>query len=290
MSNYVSYVWRKGFIMDKDNTATQEGMVAFMDILGYTSFLQNNEPEVAAQTVLNNLLNAPKSVDDFFDKAIETVGGTNASEGAKFIKNQVDRQKWLIFSDTILVTSAYEPTDSAIEKAFGWSLFLQSLRMLYRHLFENGLPIRGGVCHGRFFIKNTCFAGRSIISAYQLANRLELSAIALDESAIEEVTKIDKEAHSMMLPIHSVKYLVPTKNQTYEKMHVLLPSTNLQPTLDVSDVRQLVAESFWKHSKDLGPGVLTKLDNTELFFRHVKMTNPKVFVGNKKLTPKPREA
>ena len=132
--------------------------------------LQNNEPEDAAEIVLDHLLKAPESVHSLYEKIFD--GSTNdALKNA--VKDELARWRWLIFSDTILIANAYESDDSEVARGARWVPFLYALSMLYRHLFENGLPIRGGVCYGRFLIKESCFAGRSIIAAYQLANNLE---------------------------------------------------------------------------------------------------------------------
>jgi hypothetical protein len=50
----------------------------------------------------------------------------------------------------------------------------------------------------------------------------------------------------------------------------------LAPTSPVSnpDIKQAVAECFWKHKKDMDPEAVEKMENTELFFRFLRMTKP----------------
>jgi hypothetical protein len=182
-------------------------MVAFLDILGYSNFLQNNEPEQAATIVRDCLLNAPTNIKNVVEK-IDTKNSAREP-----IKKAVDRFKWLIFSDTILVTNSYAPKDSDKTKAFSWIIFLAVLGILYRKLFNDGLPIRGGVCYGNYFVEENCFAGRSIIAAYRLSNSLNLAGITLDHSSMEELNIIKARSYYPKLADSLlVNYLVPMKN------------------------------------------------------------------------------
>jgi hypothetical protein len=247
-------------------------MVAFLDILGYSSFLQNNEPEEAAKTVRDHLLNAPDNTKKVFEKVYKDPTATA-------VKKHVDSFRWLIFSDTILLTNSYKPEDPQNTKALRWAVFLMTLAILYRNLFRNGLPIRGGVSYGKYFVEEHCFAGRSIIGAYELSNSLNLAGIAIDAHVVKEaletveITKHYPKVTAGLL----LEYLVPLKNQEPRSMHVLSPIFPVTPRLELSDIRQGVAECFWKHKKDLRPEVVEKMHNTELFFRFAKMTNPKMF-------------
>lgn len=265
---------KKGGYLLETEIRTEEGIVAFLDILGYSSFLQNNEPEEAAKTVRDHLLNAPENTKKVFEKVYKEPTATA-------VKKHVDRFRWLIFSDTILLTNSYKPEDSQTAKALRWTVFLMTLAVLYRNLFRNGLPIRGGVFYGKYFVEEHCFAGRSIIGAYELANSLNLAGIALDVRAVKEavetleITKHYPKVTAKLL----LEYLVPLKNQEPRSMHVLSPIFPLTPPLHLSDIRQGVAECFWKHKKDLRPEVVEKMDNTEFLFRFAKMTNPKMFEG-----------
>jgi len=257
--------------MDTD-IKPEEGMVAFLDILGYTSFLINNEPEEAAETILPHLLGAPENVDKFYESTFKE------SEHKPTIKDHVNHIKWMIFSDTILLTNAYEPGDSEKDKASRWYYFLITLIILYRQLFDNGLPVRGGVSHGKFLVvQGRCFAGRSIIAAFQLANNLDLAAVALDQSVRKELEKIKGAPNISGINLLVLDYLVATKSQPPQKMDVLIPTMPKLGPLDFSDIRQVVAESFWKNKKDLGPDVISKLENTELFFRFARMRKPNLF-------------
>ena len=76
---------------------TKKGIVALLDILGYQSFLENNEPSTAVDEVLKALIDAPtytkNHLKDVFAKHEEIV-------------HMVDSMQPLIFSDSILLTLA----------------------------------------------------------------------------------------------------------------------------------------------------------------------------------------
>jgi hypothetical protein len=54
-------------------------------------------------------------------------------------------------------------------------------------MFEQGLPVKGAIDCGQFFVKDHCFAGKTIVNAYHLANNLELSGCVLTPYASDQV-------------------------------------------------------------------------------------------------------
>jgi hypothetical protein len=254
----------------------QIGVIGFFDILGYASFLENNKPEQAAEIVLGQLLNLKDAVSSLQKHIFET------DELVEAYREGISRMKWLVFSDTVLLALPYDPEADEKGKAFSWLLFLMNAVMLYRHMFDNGLPIRGTVSFGSFFIKGTCFAGRPIIEAYRAAQRMDLSCIALADSASAEMSALRARDHIDLIDSLAVEYLVPLKDSKEARLQVIPPSHARLPKLPHSDLRQAVAECFWCHNKDLSPHSLRKLDNTELFFRFFKMRWPGIFSGEPK--------
>jgi len=259
--------------MTQDTPKVESGIIAFLDILGYANFLENNEPEEAAKVILNILLTAPDKM-----RALNVKIYNEDIEIKTHVEEQLKRFKWLIFSDSILVAFPYTRTATDDTKAHEWMYFLLFISTLYRHLFDNGLPIRGAVTFGNFFIKGQCFAGRTIINAYKMASTLDLAAIALDKQASDELLGLMKKSNMNTAMECVTEYAIPLKDGTSPKRLVVIPSFPLMPTLTVDDLRQVVAESFWKHKKDLTPSVMTKLNNTEMFFRYFKMKSPILFI------------
>jgi hypothetical protein len=215
---------------------SEQGMVAFLDILGYSNFLENNEPEQAANTVLQTLLDLPKTI---LDLELTIMKHTETKDD---IAAHLKKFKWAIFSDTIVLTNAYMANDSTITKGERWIMFMLNLTTVFSHLFVHGLPVRGAVCFGDYFVTQQCFAGRPIVKAHRLATRLDLAAIVFDDSAKHELQKSSEadESIARAMEIISLDYLIPMKNDPHEKMRVLMPSLPALPGMKTSDFRQFV--------------------------------------------------
>ncbi|MDW7761502.1 MAG: hypothetical protein SCM96_12830 [Acidobacteriota bacterium] len=254
---------------------TQHGVVAFLDILGYANFLENNEPEVAAQTVLDFLTTVPKRTIDTLLDILST------KSTRKEIEQQLGDLKWLVFSDSILLTCPYPNDADPKQKSLSWLMSFFSLIITCRHLLDSGLPVRGGVSCGKFFVKEYCFAGRCIVAAHALASSLDLAAVALDDSAKKELDNLKARKYFNIIGKITIPYLVPLKGGASVK-RIVLPPSFPQIRFDNPDLRQVVAESFWRHNKDVPPSVLGKLYNTEMFLRFMKTQFPKMFESKAK--------
>lgn len=251
---------------------SQKGIVAFLDILGYANFLQNNEPDNAAFKVLSTLNTVPDSVAEILKSYL------NRERNRGRVFKVVDEMKWLIFSDTIVLALPYN-TDKDDEMSFKWAVAGVSLIILYKHFFDYGLPLRGCVSFGDFLVLKNCFAGRPLIKAYQESNLMDISIIVFDECAVEEAKRLANSKFKGTLSSLQVDYLVPLKNGTGKKYKVLPPGFTQNPYQ--GDIRQIVTECFIKHGKDLVPGSISKLNHTELFLRYMKSRRSGLFIENK---------
>ena len=268
----------------KSGLEIKKGIVGFFDILGYTAFLKNNSAEDGIREVFEIIVNAEKNcVNKFkhlFGKTVE-VDEQFEDELWAFIDNDTN---WLIFSDTILLTLAYNNEDSIREKYNKWMLFMWLSVYLNMDLLLSGLPLRGAIAFGNYAIRENCFAGQPIVDAYELTQELDLSASVFTESAenesdkiyssVEEVlTSANAESSPSLMREFFTDYLVPLKNKESSKLRTLdyLKFTSPKYTNDeMKDVRQFVLEQFWKHDKDIPESAQSKVDNTEQFLRFLK--------------------
>ena len=256
-----------------DPTQRQQGIIGFFDILGYSSFLENNEPEDAAKTVLATLLDLQKQVIELHKEQFPAPNGC-------VVTRTMDEIKCLVFSDTILLALPSPHNLKDEFRTFHWILFLNHSILLYRHLFCSGLPIRGTITYGDFLIKETCFAGRPIIDAYRLTQRLDLAAVVISDEAKSQMSKIDDPKLKEALQVLSLEYLVPLNDGDVVRLNTLQPCTpQMKFSLKSIDIRQQVVECFWAHRKDIAPATLNKLNNTETFLRFVRMRFSGLFDG-----------
>jgi hypothetical protein len=244
---------------------TQNGLIGFFDILGYQNLLEKNEPEDIADKVIPILENikstVPEKMKEFtklFDEN-EPIVSPIEKEGLDEI---VDSIKWLIFSDTILLSMPVENLEDKNNEII-CVLFLATCNILQKSMFKEGLPLRGVINFGKFYIKGTYFAGRPIVEAYQLCNSLELSACVLSNRIGESIKSNIEMSMSSLSEIFFYYYLVPTK--TGHKLMYTLAGQG-----DEGDIKKQVLSSFWGHNKDIDTSARLKAENTEQWLNFVK--------------------
>ncbi len=243
----------------------QNGLIGYFDILGYQAFLENNPPERAANQILASLLTIEKEVP-------EVVVSFFSEKWRKQIEPIAKQIASLVFSDTILLTLETSDGDDG-QAPMRVGIFLIACSVLWHKMFSFGLPVRGVIHRGSFVMQKGCFAGRSIIEAYRRTAQLNCSASAVTPEFVKWACKdiISKKGNALergwILP-----YSIPLRSGQYEKGHILnLSFGHSNEPIFEGDIRQLVHESFFKHGKDLEPGVDVKMDNTERLLRFVKM-------------------
>ena len=259
------------------------GLVALFDILGYQQMLLANDVASTARIVVDVLGEVPNHVvsELFEDQGLEPAGDLEAwSELEPYFKSVVrEEMGWLLFSDSILVSLPIDLDDEISLWGTKVVAFVQVCSFLLRRMFDVGLPLRGGISFGEFFIHDTFFSGRPIIEAYQHSESLELSGCVLAPSAAHLYSRmkqyaIDQDSEGSirrMLDDLCVDYLVPMKRDRVDSGSMVnwvnLPMRFFDGL--PSDLRQYVYSSFVAHNKDVVPAVQPKIDNTEAFVRKI---------------------
>ena len=220
------------------------GLVASLDILGYKQLIRTQSTQ--------------RIVPIIQESFIDTVKKT--SEGWKQLARGPFRDyvpKYLIFSDSILLTSQL-PQNELRQRAPVFILFCQQLMA---NLFAQGLPLRGAVSVGQYYLSERppIFAGLSIVEAHELANSLELAACALTLTA--------EKALQPWLPKPLLEYYaVPIKANGNQNLYLLDYFYLLKA--QVGGCRQKVIDSFSAHNKGIPNDVIRKVNNTVEFFEH----------------------
>jgi len=248
----------------------KEGIVGFFDILGYQSFLQNNSPEYAAKEVFSTLTHLDKEIP----QRLLDIGQKDLP---------LSPMEWLIFSDTILLTSPLKGDEE--DMLHTWMDFIMASLVLNSRMFTFGLPLRGAITIGKYFVQGGCFAGKPIIEAYKLTQEIDLAACIISERASHYLSSLlskqnPEESPELFIFFRPafIKYPVPKKNGRSEDLNAL----NFAYSSDFGfrknpDLHQVVLDCFWKHNKDISPGAETKIQNTERFFRYMKFRFPEFF-------------
>ena len=222
---------------------TQHGLVGFFDVLGYQKINENSQIKEAVLVVRRILETTRKS-----QKANDFVG------------TLVDQTfcEHVVFSDSILVYSSFKKSR---DQATSAAMFASYCSGLITELFWAGLPVRGALALGDYYVENhmgsVCFAGRPIIEAHELADCLDLAACVVAPSA-EEMFSTDPGFF---------EYLVPLKGQK-QKMIMLNHYASSWAERELS--REVMMKMFGAHNKHVGIEVLSKVNNTLEFLRECR--------------------
>ena len=259
---------------------SQSGLIAFFDILGYQQMLINNEVEKTAHLIVDVIANIPSEVIKNLlgdqglavEEGLETLQYMNEF-WQKVLKEEI---KWLLFSDSILISLPLDLSQEKFFYAVRFVGFLYTCAFLQRQMFDRGLPLRGAVSFGDFFIQDTYFAGSPIIESYQASENLELSGCVLTKRTAKEYNelkgfalKFNFESMNLLFDQLCIPYLIPKKGGKLEKQ-LMLNWVNLPMDFfkDIPpDIREYVFSSFVEYNKDTPPIVYPKINNTETFIR-----------------------
>jgi len=152
-----------------DQTGTKiRGFFGMFDILGYRDFIKQN--------TLDKTIDIFKRLKVDLDRQAVTLAGQDTRQ-----LTALTPTKSLVFSDTIVLYQALSRsmTDFA-------PTFLTKACVLLRLAFERGLPLRGAISFGEFFVHERAFLGMPIIDAYEAERTQQWSGVALTLSAQRE--------------------------------------------------------------------------------------------------------
>lgn len=252
-----------------------KGIIAFLDILGYQSFLENNSATDSALKVLDMVTKLPK------DTHTEMSQGWNAS---KLDSSITDSLQHVIFSDTIVLLIPFDKDEKNAIPAIIYMVTLSGV--LAAKMFNAGLPIRGAIHQGEFVVKDSCFAGTGIVEAYRLCSRLDFSGLVLGDDIHTRLAKNQAANPPLMSQKNYDKLLVPilsplksTKSGELEERRLThvnwLSFTGgaLRKHLE-SDLIQCVMSRFWAHGKDCPAAVDGKIRNTCKMMRRLLLELP----------------
>lgn len=260
------------------------GFVGYFDILGYTQIMLNNNIHKTAQFVSDTLMNIPREMIASLRlpymevRPLEVAPESSEREDWSQI---LDKVSWIIFSDSILVSLPFDPTLPEHDLVQYYLAFSIVCASLMNRCFTAGFPLRGAIAAGEFFIEDRCFAGRPIINAYYATQQLEFAGCVLDEEAnslISEWRKhlVKKGERNLLnkLDQTTILYLVPLKKNVDERQRTInwvsLDTPGFSPIS--GEIRELTTRAFLMHNKIAVPSVQGKINNTEMFIRHV-LTN-----------------
>ena len=234
-----------------------KGVVAFFDILGYQNIIDNNEIEKVSKIITDILKVAPSKSKD----SLRSISKDETKK--KIINNALSSIDTILISDSLLSHFEFDVDGADDSNNLELILFIGYLSQLTRMLFVEGLPIRGSICFGDFFVDEQCIAGKPIIDAYRLSESLDFSGVVICEKTYEKIKKPFTGNTLNIVSNHFIEYLVPTKSGDV-KMYLM---NWFGKTKVPTDIGQYVYESFRNHNKEIPDSVINKMKNTELTLR-----------------------
>ncbi len=170
------------FMSNENNIVTKEHVIAFVDILGATEKMNENQDEILqiVHKVYNDILKENSSSNQAFLKAY------NSSN--KLIKREEPIIKLNIFSDNILFSSRITGSDSIRNSRVIDSLHLIiiSVAKFQLHLSTYGILLRGAITLGNLFSDNILVWGTGLVKAVELEKKYAKNPkIIIDHSLLE---------------------------------------------------------------------------------------------------------
>ena len=230
----------------------KKGIVAFFDILGYQNLVRNSDIKYVADVINQNINGLQPFLNSYFKDLFGDLDGSDDDHIGK-----IDTR---VISDSILLTCECDEDDDWM-----WFFFLAYAAKMMRLAFEDGLPLRGAISYGEYYVEGYSFAGIPIMDAYSLSESLEFSGCALTVEGIAALKKtIEHEVfeETIFLPLVT-PYFAPLKKEEKD-LYILNWYCSYDSLGEFpEDLRQYVFESFYAHGKSVPMSVVPKIENTE---------------------------
>ena len=182
------------------------GLVAFMDILGYSSIKAENLARVAGYIFA--AMDDAVTQKDVFMEGLDYTNCMSDEDMIGYVMSK-DEQRAItaamglihgrisvsMVSDSFICCADLSEGLSEQDKSFVVSAFINIVSSIYCTLFTNGLPLRGGMTYGRYVANDwqrengTAFLGEAVMQAHHIEMSINTGCIALDKSAFDVVSR-----------------------------------------------------------------------------------------------------
>lgn len=264
---------------------TKKGIIGFFDILGYQNLIDNNDIEDVVRIISETIDKLPSDARDKISAIFKS-----DKTSAPIIEGVLKTTKTLLISDSIVIALPFpipkeKERNVSMEKFIHlicWSIFFIYTAAFMKRAFDVGLPMRGAIDTGQYFIQDHKFAGKPIIDSYRLAGNLQFSGCALANNAmncIDELLDMADAKEKELIRNWVFRYMAPLTGRE-ERLYLL---DWLVGRHNIRDVRQAISTAFRTHNKDVSRDVYPKIENTEMVIRHMLARRKEKTAG----TPRP---
>lgn len=258
------------------------GFFGFFDILGYKNLIENNE--------LNDLIQIFDEIILNVEKEAVTISGLDKEQMFIFQPKVETR----VFSDTIIL---YQTEPKQLFFPTAPSVLLKS-SLLLRFAFERGIPIRGAISYGEYYIHENRFLGKPILETHEEERSQKWSGAILCKSAEEKIETLLEGANNKYINFRGInmnpkswlkyslehilhRYSVPMKKGRTLRL-ALCWGDFVMDFLGLHDIEELnhkkskeyiskrVKKKFKSHGKSINNEVKEKICNTVEFLYKIK--------------------
>lgn len=166
-SEYEDYIKKK---LNEPNTYSQ-GYVAFLDMMGFQKLCKYESCERIKAIIDDIELFKYKFINSFSKLVIP--------------EDIISQTTVKIISDSIIITTP--------NNYYGLLYILYFTATLHMMLLDCGVPLRGGIEKGDFFVTETTIFGPAVINAYQIENSTTYPRVQISASIIDDLRKIGFE-------------------------------------------------------------------------------------------------
>lgn len=243
-----------------------KGIVFFCDILGYKSLIENNSTTESAKIIVNHIA----GINDKIIKeicAIYQFDETTRNIGYCYLKNKME---CVIVSDTIIIFfDLDEYTDKDREfHSVSCLMIITYILSFIRTMFEKGLPLRGCVGFGEYFVFENMFAGKVISECYKESEKLDFTGVMITKECYKNIIKNSRNKEFIKLFKSFVELIrVPLKNKVKKDRYIfnwiddLTWKKNRRQKL-ISNTKIYIMEKMTAHNKTLNNKSMSKYNNS----------------------------
>jgi hypothetical protein len=250
-----------------------KGFVGFLDILGYQTIIKNNEISKTSELISEVIINLPTNTSDLLISFLKTEERKNS------FKSEVLKINTQLISDSILISMSLQDETDVDKISFSACVFLSYTSLLMRQSFDKGLPLRGAIDYGEFFLSGNCFAGKPIINCYSIGEQMDAAGCVISNDFYKVIEDNNLNLGNRLSHRLNFDCMNVNKNGINERCKMLnwyYPYSNWGSTESI-DIRSYVINAFQSHGKDIAPDVISKVNNTEIMLhRAISDVNSKI--------------
>lgn len=245
--------------LETSSISVQHGMVAFFDILGYKSLIEQNDVEYLYTSILEQLPRIKELTKIRIQELLDRVPPRERVMDPISVYNRIE---YILFADTLILTLE-DQEKTGIADAFQWLTFIVACISIEDRYFRYGLPLRGGIGYGKYIVKDKLYTGKCILDSYLLSERLDIALCAFTGDAEQRIDSLEG-SYSNFFKGFIHKYEVPLKKSKRSIMTVL--STYKCDDYIGTDVHK----SFGGHNKEISDNGERKAQNTIVHQKYIR--------------------